>query len=75
MSDWDHLTEPQQIALTFVASVEGKRVCEVRRDALRAYAEEALADPDMAEAVRNCLRHRREEGVGGRPVVELRRVR
>lgn len=44
------------------------------RDALRAYADEALADLDIAVAVRNCLKHRREEGVGGREVVQLRSV-
>jgi hypothetical protein len=71
---YDGLTERQDIALRFLALVEDKRFAEVRRDALRAYADEALANPNIAEAVRNCLRYRRENGVG-RPVTKLRSIR
>ena len=74
MSDWEHLTERQQIALDFLALVERKRRHQVRRDALAAYANRALADANIATAVRNCLRYRREHGIGGRPVVALRVV-
>ena len=70
----DGLTERQDYALRFLALVEDKRFAEVRRDALRAYADQALADPNIAEAVRHCLRYRREHGIG-RPVVKLRSVR
>lgn len=75
MTDWDHLTERQQIALDFLAAVEDKRRHHVRRDALTAYADQALTDPNIAAAVRNCLRYRREHGTGGRPAVRLEVVR
>lgn len=74
MSDFDHLTEPQQIALTFLTIVEDKRIHQVRCDALRAYADQALDDPAIATAVRNILRYRRENAVH-RNVVQLRIVR
>lgn len=47
----DGLTERQDAALRFLAIIEDKRFAEVRRDALRAYADQALADPNIAEAV------------------------
>lgn len=70
----DGLTEAQDIALRFLALVEDKRFAEVRRDALRTYADQALANPHIADAVRNCLRYRREHGVS-RPVTKLRSIR
>lgn len=70
----DGLTEAQDIALRFVALVDEKSFAEVRRDALRDYADQALANPNIAEAVRNCLRYRREHGIG-RPVTKLRSLR
>lgn len=74
MTDFDHLTERQQIALQFLGIVEDKRIHEVRRDALRDYADQALSDPNIAEATRHCLRFRRENGVH-RPVTKLRSIR
>lgn len=74
MSDYDHLTEPQQIALSFLALVEEKRLAQVRRDALADYADQALSNPNIASAVQACLRFRREHGVK-RPVTKLRSIR
>lgn len=70
-TDFDALTERQQIALAFV---ERKRLHQVRRDALRAYADTALRDADIAAAVRNVLKYQRENGVN-RPVTKLRSVK
>jgi hypothetical protein len=74
MSDFDHLTERQQIALRFLGIVEDKRIHEVRRDALRDYADRALTDPNIAEATRLCLLFRRKHGVC-RPATNLRSIR
>lgn len=74
MRDLDALTEPQQLALEFLAMVNRTSVAEVRRDALRHYADDHLNDPVIAELVRLCLRYRREHGVH-RPVTNLRSIR
>lgn len=70
----DGLTERQDIALRFLALIEEKRFAEVRRDALRDYADQALSNPNIAGAVQACLRFRRKNGVG-RPASNLRSIR
>lgn len=69
------LTERQEIALDFLAIVEGCSRAEMRRRAVAAYADQLLTDPLIAGAVRNCLSYRREHGVGGRQVTVLRSIR
>lgn len=73
-ADQAALTETQQLALEFIAVCSRVSVAEVRREALRSYAEDLLRDPLIGDMVRNALRYRREHGVH-RPVTTLRSIR
>lgn len=68
------LTERQQLALDLKAMFDRVSVATVRRDALATYADSLLADPILADIVRNALTYRREHGVH-RPVTKLRSIR
>lgn len=63
------LTERQELALHFLALVEDRSVADLRRQAISDFADQVLADPNIAQAVRLCLRYRREHGAGRRPTV------
>jgi LmbE family N-acetylglucosaminyl deacetylase len=56
----DHLSEPDDLTLRTLAFIERTTVAEQRRRALRAHAEQARRDPDIAEIVRLLLASRRE---------------
>lgn len=73
-SDRLYLTERQRIALDFLALVDRKTGAEVRRDALAAYADKALADADVQCAVDAALSYRRKHCIS-RSVTVLRGVR
>lgn len=68
------LTERQEAALRFVALCDRRSYADVKRQAISDYADQLLADPLIAGAVRNVMRYRREHGIH-RPVTVLRSIR
>lgn len=70
----DSLSERDELTLRVLALMEGTTVAEQRRHALRAYADRARQDPQVAEITRLVLSSRRERADGGSNVVQLRRA-
>lgn len=68
------LTERQDAALRFVALCDRRSLADLKRQAISDYADQLLADPLIADTVRNILRYRREHGIH-RPVTVLRNIR
>ena len=68
----DHLSERDELTLRTLALIEDTTVAEQRRQALRAYAEQARQDEHVAEIVRLMLAARRERHSGSN-VLRLRR--
>ena len=68
----DRLSERDELTLHTLAIIGRTTVAEQRRAALRAYAEQARQDPDVAEIVRLILASRRERMNGGGNVISLR---
>lgn len=67
----DHLSERDELTLRTLAIIEDTTVAEQRRIALAVYAEEARADPDIAEIVRLMMTSRRKRRNGGGNVIRL----
>jgi hypothetical protein len=68
----DRLSEHDELTLRTLAILGQTTVAEQRRAALRAYAEQARQDPDVAEIVRLILASRRQRSNGGGNVISLR---
>lgn len=66
--DMVHLTDRQALAFHIEACIEGTSVAKLRRRSLAEYADQLLADPQVAEIVRLAMLHRAREGIGRPPL-------
>jgi hypothetical protein len=68
----DSMGERDEVTLSVLSLIDRTTVAEQRRRALRAYAEQAREDPQVAGIVRLVLASRRERRNGGGNVIALR---
>jgi hypothetical protein len=68
----DSLSERDEVTLSVLSLIDRTTVAEQRRRALRAYAEQAREDLQVAGIVRLVLASRRERRHGGGNVIALR---